>query len=353
MNNILNLRILFLFCVLVLRCSVDLEIAGDRELPQSLRQNSDDTTLPDDTILSCWNIFSAIPDKARAFFLQTYASVNAVNRMSPEMPNISALLSALFKEEGDHGQKEKRQKGLVDRQDPNIFALFVEWMSLVQEEQGKIELIRHDGQKAPALLEEKRVHAQQEQKAEEIQRYKNLCVQKRLEQKEQQVYDLQCHKNWLQQHAADADKHSRPTPLSKRYLNLFEPDFRKQCLTGDPKAERFQSIKLISKTDTSLHACLIGLKVQHNLYSRERERPSYLKTQTRKTMRSVRRFEVLNHVTAALPKHFTELNDEETLKNQTSWMQAVRAECDWVHAIRLREGKRYNPLRQGQSNDRD
>ncbi|MCY4414643.1 MAG: hypothetical protein OXC30_06685, partial [Alphaproteobacteria bacterium] len=78
-----------------------------------------------------------------------------------------------------------------------------------------------------------------------------------------------------------------------------------------------------------------------------------LKTQTRKTMRSVRRFEVLNHVTAALPKHFTELNDEETLKNQTSWMQAVRAECDWVHAIRLREGKRYNPLRQGQSNDRD
>ncbi|MCY4414175.1 MAG: hypothetical protein OXC30_04225 [Alphaproteobacteria bacterium] len=133
MNNILSLRLLFLFCALVLRCAVNLDIEGEREFLQPLRQKSDEQTLPDNMIIYCWKVFSVIPDDERVRFLQTLL---VIDRMMRETPKNSAF--------------------------------FAEWMSFVQEGQRKMELIRHEGQKTPALLQAKREHGQEEQRKKDL-----------------------------------------------------------------------------------------------------------------------------------------------------------------------------------------
>ncbi len=296
----MNLRLLSLFCVLVLRCSVDLDIEGQRELPQSLRQNSDGTTLPDDTILSCWRVFPKIPDDNPVCFLQTCAAVDEMIRETPNMP-----------------------------------ALFVEWVSLVQEEQRKMALIRHDGQKDPALLEEKREHAQQEQ----------------------QAYDLQYYQNWIRKSPSekiailskgriapmppeDTTKHSRPTRLAQRYLDLFKPEPEK-CAKKGPKVFRFQSIEFIPQSEESLRDRLGALRDQQSLYKnhlKQKDNPQI----TNMVVMSVRRFAVLNIITANLPSWITALSKNETLKNDTGWMQAVRTECYWIHHVRMIEERKYS-----------
>ncbi|MCY4414224.1 MAG: hypothetical protein OXC30_04490 [Alphaproteobacteria bacterium] len=98
MNNILHVRLFFLFCALALRCSVNLDIEKEREFLQPLKQNSDQKTLPDTTTLYFWGIFSATPDD------------------------------------------EQRRKALVDQQDQNIFAYLEESRTLAQIAQRKKEL---------------------------------------------------------------------------------------------------------------------------------------------------------------------------------------------------------------------
>jgi len=84
-------------------------------------------------------------------------------------------------------------------------------------------------------------------------------------------------------------------------LTLFQPNLSAKCA----KVERFQSIDFIPQAEASLCKHLRALRAQQRAYRQARQQTS------------VKRFAVLNIITAHLSPCITALSDQETLVNDT------------------------------------
>ncbi|MCY4414223.1 MAG: hypothetical protein OXC30_04485 [Alphaproteobacteria bacterium] len=138
-------------------------------------------------------------------------------------------------------------------------------------------------------------------------------------------------------------KQSKPTEVSQHYLDLFENEFTQKSQAGfqgvrfkclsiikDAIAECAQNIELRDQL-FALQSQIADLFQRHSQYNYERADKNRLGLRRTAKVLSVGRFEVLNCITDALPKHITDLPSDQALEDTTVWTEALRAACYWIH----------------------